>query len=102
MARLDHDALLTAVSASLGAAPDPDGLADLVTSRGRINDAATGAEIGPAIKRLAPLPGYRWVAINPGDLFAASPLTMGTKVGILDPTGRVLKAADLPRPKARE
>ena len=102
MARLDHDALLTAISASVQAAPDPDGLADLVASRGRINVAATGAEIGPAIKRPAPLPGYRWVAINPGDLFAASPLTMGTKVGILDPTGRVLKAADLPRPKARE
>ena len=29
----------------------------------------------------------------------ASPLTIGSKVGILDPTGRVLKAADLPRPK---
>lgn len=99
MARLDHDALLTAVTASLDATPDPDGLADLVASRGRINVAATGAEIGPAIKRLVPLEGYRWVAINAGDLFTASPLTMSTKVGILDATGRVLKAADLPRKK---
>jgi hypothetical protein len=99
VARLDHDALLTAVTASLNATADPDGLADLVASRGRVNVAATGAEIGPAIKRLTALPGYRWVAINAGDLFAASPLTMGTKVGILDAGGRVLKAADLPRPK---
>jgi hypothetical protein len=99
VARLDHDALLTAVTASLDATPDPDGLADLVASRGRINVAATGAEIGPAIKRLVPLEGYRWVAINAGDLFTASPLTMSTKVGILDATGRVLKAADLPRKK---
>jgi len=99
VARLDHDALVSAIAASLQATPDPDGIADLVASRGRINVAATGAEIGPAIKRLAPLPGYRWVAINAGDLFAASPLTVGTKVGILDPGGRVLKAADLPRPK---
>jgi hypothetical protein len=99
VARLDHDALLTAVTASLNATPDPDGLADLVASRGRINVAASGAEIGPAIKRLAALPGYRWVAINAGDLFTASPLTMGTKVGILDHAGRVLKNADLPRPK---
>lgn len=99
MARLDRDALLGAVTASLNAMPDPDGLADLVASRGRINVAATGAEIGPAIKRLVPLEGYRWVAINAGDLFTASPLTMSTKVGILDPTGRVLKAADLPRKK---
>jgi hypothetical protein len=99
MARLDHDGLVKAISEALSATPDPEGLADLVTSRGRINVAATGAEIGPAIKRLVPLPGYRWIAINGGDLFTASPLTMSTKVGILDPTGRVLKAADLPRPK---
>ena len=99
MARLDRDALTQAIVTSLKAAPDPDGLADLVASQGRINVAATGPEIGPAIKRLAPLPGYRWVAINGGDLFSASPLTIGTKVGIIDSTGRVLKAADLPRPK---
>ena len=99
MARLDRDALLNAVSAALNASPDPDGLADLAGPTGRINVAASAAEIGPAIKRLAPLDGYRWVAINGGDLFGASPLTIGTKVGIVDATGRVLKAADLPRQK---
>jgi hypothetical protein len=99
MARLDRDALVGAISETLKATPDPDGLADLVASQGRINVAASGPEIGPAIKRLAPLPGYRWVAINSGDLFSASPLTIGTKVGIIDQTGRVLKNADLPRPK---
>jgi hypothetical protein len=99
MARLDRDGLLSAVAAATGSAPDPEGLADLVGSKGHVNVAATGAEIGSAIKRLAPLPGYRWVAINGADLFAASPLTIGTKVGILDATGRVLKNADLPRPK---
>jgi hypothetical protein len=99
MARLDHDALLKAISGALSATPDPEGLADLVASKGRINVAATGAEIGPAIKRLVPLQGYRWIAINGGDLFTASPLTMSTKVGIIDATGRVLKAADLPRAK---
>jgi hypothetical protein len=99
VARLDHDALVQAITAALNASPDPEGLADLVASKGRINVAATGAEIGPAIKRLVPLQGYRWLAINGGDLFTASPLTMSTKVGILDPTGRVLKAADLPRAK---
>jgi hypothetical protein len=90
VARLDHDALVQAIAAALNASPDPEGVADLV---------ATAAEIGPAIKRLTPLQGYRWVAINAGDLFTASPLTMSTKVGILDPTGRVLKNADLPRAK---
>jgi hypothetical protein len=99
VARLDRDGLLAAVSAALSASPDPEGESDLVASKGRINVAASGSEIGPAIKRLAPLPGYRWLAINAGDLFVASPLTLGTKVGLMDPTGRVLKAADLPRPK---
>jgi len=99
VARLDRDALLQAITAALNASPDPEGTADLVASKGRINVAATGAEIGPAIKRLVPLQGYRWIAINGGDLFTASPLTMSTKVGIIDATGRVLKAADLPRAK---
>ena len=99
MARLDRDGLLAAISSAIAATPDPDGASDLVAKQGHINVAASGAEIGPAIKRLAPLPGYRWLVINAGDLFAANPLTLGTKVGLMDATGRVLKAADLPRPK---
>ena len=79
--------------------PTRRAVADLVADKGHINVAADAAEIGPAIERLKPLPGYRWIAINAGDLFAASPKTLGTKVGIMDATGRVLKAADLPRPK---
>ena len=99
MSRLDRAGIIVALSKSLPAMPDPDGLADLVASQGRINVAATAAEIKPAIERLKPVGGYRWVAINGGDLFSASPLTIGSKIGILDPTGKVLKAADLPRPK---
>jgi hypothetical protein len=91
--------MVTAISAALGATPDPMGTADLVAEKGHINVAPSVAELKGAIQRLAPLRGYRWVVINAGDLFSASPLTLGTKVGILDPTGRVLKAADLPRPK---
>ena len=74
MSKLDRDAIAAAISEKLGATPDPDGSGDLVASQGRI-------------------------AINGGDLFSANPKTMGSKVGILDPTGKVLKAADLPRPK---
>ena len=103
MSRLDREALIAAVEAALPATADPEGVADLVSNegrvRGRINVAPSAADIGPAIDRLKPLDGYRWLAINGADLFAASPFTIGTKVGILDPTGRVLKAADLPRPK---
>lgn len=97
MSRLDRAGLIAALTAKLGAAPDPEGAADLVASQGRINVAATAAEIGPAIDRLAPLGGYRWLAINAVDLFSASPKTIGTKVGIIDASGRTLKAADLPR-----
>jgi hypothetical protein len=97
VARLDRSQLLAAITAAMDGTPDPEGLADLVTSQGRVSVAASSSEIGPVIKRLAPLAGYRWIAINPPDLFSASPLTLGSKIGILDPTGRVLKAADLPR-----
>jgi hypothetical protein len=97
--RLDREALLSAATTALGATPDPEGLADLVASKGRINVAASGSEIATAIGRLKNVGGYRWLVINAADLFAASPLTLGTKVGLLDPSGRVLKAADLPRPR---
>jgi hypothetical protein len=99
VARLDHDGLVAAITSAIGATPDPDGVSDLVARQGHLNVASGSAEIGPAIARLAPLQGYRWLVINAGDLFTASPLTLGTKVGLMDPTGRVLKAADLPRPK---
>jgi hypothetical protein len=96
---MDRAAIITAISGALAATPDPDGTSDLVAERGHINVAATAAELKGAIQRLKPLTGYRWLVINEGDLFGASPLTLGTKIGILDPTGRVLKAADLPRAK---
>lgn len=99
MARSDKTTIVEALSAALSASADPEGLSDLVADKGHINVAAEPAEIGPAIERLKPLPGYRWIAINPSDLFTASPKTIGTKIGIMDATGRVLKAADLPRPK---
>jgi hypothetical protein len=99
VARLDRDALVAAISAAIGATPDPEGTADLVAERGHINVAAGAGELKSAIQRLVPLRGYRWIVINADDLFGASPLTLGTKIGILGPTGRVLKAADLPRAK---
>src|SRR5207237_9198643 len=97
--RLAPTAIRIAITDSLLQIPASERPADVASSQRHINVAATGADIGPSIKRLAPLPGYRWVVINAGDLFTSSPLTIGTKVGIMDPTGRVLKNADLPRPK---
>jgi len=100
MSRLDRAAIAAALTEKFSATPDPDGVGDLVANQGTIAIAASPGEIDGAIARLKPLPGYRWIAINGADLFTASPKTIGTKVGILDATGRVLKGADLPRPKA--
>jgi hypothetical protein len=97
MSRLDRTAILASITEKLSASPDPDGAADLVASQGRIVVVAEPSQLRDAIDRLKPLDGYRWVAINAGDLFGVSPMTIGTKIGILDPNGRVLKAADLPR-----
>ncbi len=99
MARLDRTAIAQSLADHLKATPDPDGRADLVADQGLINIAAGSAEIDGAIGKLKPMDGYRWIAINPGDLFVASPKSIGTNVGILDPTGKVLKAADLKRPR---
>jgi len=97
MSRLDRAAILASITEKLSASPDPDGAADLVASQGRIVVVAEPGELRGAIGRLKPLDGYRWVAINAGDLFGVSPMTIGTKIGIMDSNGRVLKAADLPR-----
>jgi hypothetical protein len=99
MSRLDRAAITESLSARLPAAPDPEGAVDLVAPQGRIIVVAEPAELRDAIARLKPLDGYRWVAINAGDLFAVNPMTIGSKVGVMDSNGKVLKAADLPRPK---
>ncbi len=99
MARLDHEALSAAVSASIGASPDETGAADLVFDKGLIVVAAQVSELKEAFKRAKKIDGYRWVAINREDLFGANPLSLGSKVGILDAYGHVLKNADAPRKK---
>ena len=99
MSRLDRDAIAASLTEKLSATPDPDGGPDLIADRGRIAIVPSPAELDAAIARLRPLQGYRWVAINGGDLFSASPKTIGTKIGIIDPAGKILKAADLPRAK---
>ncbi len=99
MARLDRAAIAQSLSDHLKAIPDSEGRADLVAEQGLINVAALSTEIDAAVGKLKPHEGYRWIAINAGDLFVASPKTIGTKVGILDPAGKVLKAADKTRPR---
>ena len=97
MARLDHDALVAAVSSSVNASPDTSGAADLVFERGSIVVAATIRDLKPAFKRAKKIKGYRWVAINRQDLFGANPLSIGSKVGILTADGSILKNADAMR-----
>ena len=97
MSRMTHDELRQAMVEKLAAEPDPDGKADLVCSKGALGIAADHKQIKKVVKRLRPLMSYRFLVINRGDLFAASPATIGTKIGILDANGSLLKAADLPR-----
>jgi hypothetical protein len=99
VSRLDRAAIIASLEQRVGAGPDPEGLADLLAPMGRINVVASVSDADAAIARLKPLGGYRWIAINGGDLFGLQHKTMGAKVGIVDATGKVLKAADLPRPR---
>ena len=97
MSRMTEDQLRQAMVDKLSAEPDPTGKADLVCSKGALGIAADHKQIKKTVKRLRPLMSYRFLVINRGDLFAASPATIGTKIGIIDGNGSLLKAADLPR-----
>ena len=97
MARLDHDGLTSATIANFGAAHDPSGAADLVCEKGSIVVAADAGSLKAAFMRAKKIQGYRWVAINREDLFAANPLSIGSKAGIIDAAGEMLKNADVPR-----
>ena len=103
MTRLDHNALCEALSTAVDASPDPSGDADLVFAKGQIKGsivvASEVAGLKKAFKRAKKIDGYRWVAINRQDLFGANPLSLGSKAGILDADGKVLKNADTPRKK---
>ena len=101
MARLDQAQLTAAIVAVLDARPDGTGAADLVAERGSIVVAAEQADLKAAFKRVKKIDGYRWVAINREDLFAANTLSLGSKAGIVDAEGKVLKAADVPRKKIK-
>src|SRR5438093_3739887 len=72
VARLDRDAILSAITDSLKATPDPEGLADVVAAQGHLNVAATDADTGTATKPHAPHTGYRSALVYPGDLITAS------------------------------
>ena len=97
MSRLKQEQLRQTMVEKLSAEPDPTGKADLVCSKGALGIAADHKQIKTTVKRLRPLMTYRFLVIKRGDLFAASPATIGTKIGILDANGSLLKAADLPR-----
>ncbi len=99
MARLDQAGLLAAATDVFNASPDPSGDADLVCERGALIVVSDPKELKPAFKRAKKLPGYKWVVINRDDLFAANPLSLGSKAGIFDADGNMLKNADVPRKK---
>ena len=100
MARLNQEALTAAISAKLGASPDPSGEGDLTCDRGALIVAAEQSDLKAAFKRAKKIKaGYRWVIINREDLFGANPLSLGTKAGIFDADGNMLKNADVPRTK---
>ena len=97
MARLDHDGLLAAAMAVYGAEADPSGEADLVCAKGALLIAADPKGFKAIFKKAKKMPGYKWVVINKADIFAANPFSLGSKAGILDEAGNMLKNADVPR-----
>lgn len=99
MAKLNQAELTAAAVDVLDAEPDPTGAADLVYAKGSVIVAADMADFKAAFKRIKKVDGYRWVVINREDLFGANTLSLGSKAGIMDAKGSILKQADVPRKK---
>ncbi|NNC42831.1 MAG: hypothetical protein HKN24_02675 [Acidimicrobiales bacterium] len=97
MSRLDKNGLLEAATRIFEAQPDPSGAADLVSAKGSVVVEDDPKQFKAAFKRLKKVDGYRWIVINREDLFLANSLSIGSKAGIMDAGGKVLKAADQPR-----
>lgn len=99
MARLNHDQMMATAAETVGATPDESGNADMVFDKGQLLLAAELNDMKKIFKRAKKLEGYKWVMINGADLVLANTLSIGTKAGILDADGKVLKNADIPRKK---
>ena len=99
MARMNSDQLRSAAIDNLGATVDESGQADLVFEKGSMVVAGEATEMKAAFKRVKKIDGYRWVMINREDLFAANPMSLGSKAGLITADGSVLKQADVPRKK---
>ena len=100
MPRLAQDDLFEVAQKMFEATVDDTGVVDLVSERGSIIVAAEPDGMKAAFKRIKKVKaGYRWVVINREDLFAANSLSIGSKAGIIDADGGVLKNADIPRKK---
>ena len=97
MARYDDAGLRNQAIEALGAEPDPSGVADLIFEKGSIVVIADPNDMKAGFKRLKKMDGFRWALINKEDLFAANTLSLGSKAGLIDASGAVLKAAALPR-----
>lgn len=97
MARQTPAELIATAARLFAAEPDPSGAADLIGAKGSIIVAADAADLKAAFKRIKKIPGYRWVVLHREDLFLANTLSIGTKAGLMDQDGKVLKEAALPR-----
>lgn len=100
IASLDHDEFSESASVAASATLNPSGEVNLVCDRCSIIATAQVTDLKKAFERIEKIDGYRWIAINQGDSFGANPLSLGSKAGILNAVGNVLKAPDSPRNKA--
>ena len=97
MARQTQTELVETATRLFSAQPDASGAADLVGAKGSIIVAADPADLKAAFKRIKKIPGYRWVVMHRADLFLANTLSIGSKAGLMDEDGKVMKEAALPR-----
>lgn len=97
MARLDQEGLVQKAIELFEGAPDPTGTVDVIGEKGSVIVVSDPKDLKAAFKRLRKVPGYRWILLHRDDLFLANNMSVGSKAGIMDESGNVLKAAALPR-----
>jgi len=97
--RLDAEQMQAAAAETLGAVVDETGTADMTFDKGQLLLGPELKELKKVFKRAKKLEGYRWVMINGADMMLANTLSVGSKAGIIDTTGKMLKNADIPRKK---
>ncbi len=90
-----HTATLNRIAQRYGATPNPQGRPFDIQADGLTIEVETTATIDAGLQKLRHLPGRVYIAVtNKEAIRAALRMTEGTRVGVMDPKGDVLRESE--------